>query len=277
VTRVRYPAAVLAGVLSAAVLLAAPDARAVTPRTVTLVYTAELRGNIVPCSCPARALGGLARRIGWVDSLRAASMEPLFVVDAGSSTDLAQTYPGMPPPEQDRLERLLDEGDRALGYDARAGGADGPPRLPPNQARRIVHGGAAVVFVAVDERVDAAPALPALRQAGKADLVVLLCSGDTNFALSAAKLLQPDVAVVARGATFPEPLRRDGVLFLGPGVDGKYVGYARITLGKPARAVEARLRAMDASVGSSGEWEARVETEVLAVESRHPGALVRGE
>ena len=248
-----------------------------TSRTVTLVYTAELRGNLVPCACPARPLGGLARRVGWIDSLRTARTDPLFVVDAGSSADLLQTYPGMPASEQDGIARLLDDGVRASGYDARVGGSDAPPGLRPNEARRVQRGGATLAFVAVDERIDPAPAAGAVRALGSVDLLIVLCSGDFHFATTAAQLLRPDVVVVARGATFPEPIRQDGAVFLGPGADGKYVGVARISCGKPPRTIEARLRPMDASVPASAAWEERIETVLVGLESRHPGALSRGE
>jgi hypothetical protein len=271
------PSAVLAGLIAGGLLVADSPAKARSSRTITLAYTGELRGNLVPCACPARPLGGLARRIGWIDSLRTASEDPVFVVDAGSSADLPQSYPGMPLSEQDALVRLLGEGERAIGYDARVGGPEGAPRLRPNEALRVERGGAVVAFAAVDERLDPGPAGPALRALGTVDLVVLLCSGDFSFATTAARLLRPDVVVVARGATYPAPIRQDGVLFLGPGVDGKYVGLVRVASGHPARALEARLRPMDAAVPSSPAWEERVETALVGVEARHPGALARGE
>jgi hypothetical protein len=260
-----------------AFLAAAGEATAADPRAITLVYTAELRGNLVPCACPARPLGGLARRIGWIDSLRSAADGPTFVVDAGSTEESLGGYPFVPASEREALRALIEDGDRAIAYDARVGGGDGVPRLRANEARRVARGGVAVGFVAVDERTDPAPAGPAARGLGAVDLVVLLCSGDFHFATTAARFVHPDVVIVARGANYPAPIRQDGILFLGPGLDGKYVGYARITPGRPARALEAHLRPMDASVPSAPLWEERVETALVGVEARHPGALSRGE
>lgn len=250
---------------------------AAPPRTISLAYTAELRGNLLPCSCPARPLGGLSRRIGFVDSLRTGCSEPLFVLDAGSSADLPQVYPGMPLSEQDGIARLIKAGDQAIAYDARAGGVDDEARLGPNGARKVLRDGIRLGVVAVDETVDPRPAAAAVRDLGRVDLVVVLCSGDFNFATTAASLIHPDIVIVARGATYPEPIIQGGIIYLGPGVDGKYVGFARVRLGKPARTIEARLRAMDASVVSSPVWDARVETALVGVEARHPGALARGE
>ena len=265
--------AFVAGIL----LLAGAPAQGAPARTFSLAYTAELRGNIVPCACPARPLGGLSRRIGWIDSLRTAATGPLFVVDAGRF----ESYPGGLPfpqgPARDGLRSLLHDGDRAIAYDARVGGAAVPGGLRPNEARRILRDGVAVAFVAIDERIDPAPAAAALRRLEKADVVVLLCSGDLSFATAAAVTVGADVAVVSRGATFFEPLWRDGILYLGPGLDGKYVGLARLAVGPPVHALEVRLRAMDASVPDSPAWKARIEDVLLGVERSQPNALSRGE
>lgn len=164
-----------------------------------------------------------------------------------------------------------------MAYDARVGAGGDAASLQANEALRVVRDGVAVGFVAVDERTDPAPAAKAVRSVGKVDLVVLLCSGDFSFATSAARIVRADIAVVARGAKYTAPIWQNGVLFLGPGVDGKYVGLARVTDGKPVRALDVRLRSMDATVPSSPAWEERVETALVGLEARHPGALSRGE
>jgi hypothetical protein len=267
-----------AGLLMAGGLLfSVAPAGGATGRTITLAYTAELRGNLVPCACPARPLGGLARRIGWVDSLRSATAGPVFVVDAGSSEEPLGGYPFVPPAERVGLQTLLEAADREMAYDASVGASRDAASLQANEARRVVRDGVAVGFVAVDERTDPTPAGKAVRALGRVDLVVLLCSGDFSFATTAAGIVRADIAVVARGAKYTAPIWQDGVLFLGPGVDGKYVGLARVTDGKPVRALDVRLRSMDATVPSSPAWEERVETALVGLEARHPGALSRGE
>ena len=118
-----------------------------------------------------------------------------------------------------------------------------------------------------------------LRALGHTDLTVVLCDGDLSFATATARRLGAAVAVASRGACFGGPLWQEGVLILGPGRGGRYVGFARIDVnrGGTVHALDVRLRAMDASVPTDPAWRARVEKAVLDVESRLPGAFTVGE
>ncbi len=250
------------------------------PAAIAIAYTSELHGNLLPCSCPAHALGGLARRIGWADSLRAASADPLLVVDAAALLPEQQDFPLL---SRDGLASLRDlhmEAARAIGYDAIAGAGSGDlPLLGCNRARAIEVGGIRVLVAAVDERTDPAPAAAAVHALGPADLVLLLCDGDMHFGSRAARVVGAQVAVVARGARFDAPVWQDGVLLLGAGVAGKYTGCARLTIGAngEVRPAGVRLRAMDGTVPIDRGWQARVETAALAIERARPGALSAGE
>jgi hypothetical protein len=111
------------------------------------------------------------------------------------------------------------------------------------------------------------------------DLLVLLCSGDLNFAQAAARETGAQVVVVSRGARFEDPLVIGDVLYLGPGHDGKHVGIADVSLAGPSHLLESsvRLRPMDGTAASLAGWRERVEEAVLAIERAHPSAFSQGE
>lgn len=264
-----------------------PDggARAASPRRLTLAYTAELRGNILPCTCPRDPFGGMDRRIGFVDSLRSAG-EALVVLDAGGLFPAPETTHMLSEAARESLQCLVSDGASSTGYDAIAGSAAPPhprcgaplPWLPPATARAIVRAGSRVVLASVAESLDPREARRAIKDAGRRDLLVLLVDGDLSFATYSARLLGADVAIVARGAWFPEPIHKDGVLFLGPGRDGKYVGLLTLELGSGApRVVRARLRPMDGLVAAPDPWTERVAAFVMAVDRENPGALYPSE
>jgi len=244
-------------------------------RAIRIAYTTELHGNLMPCSCPVRPLGGLARRIGYVDSLRSATdVAPLFLVDAGRLMPSAQDFPLLSKNSRSILTPLIHDAVAEMGYDAIAG-----VDLEPNQARVLVREGVRVTVVAMDERLDTSAAAANARAAGRADLVVALCAGDMSFATAAARRVGAQVAVASRGACLGGPVWQEGVLILGAGTEGRYVGLARLDLDgrRPIRATDVRLRPMDASAPVAPAWRARVEKTVLAVEAVNPGAFSHGE
>jgi len=252
-----------------------------------LAYTAETRGNLLPCTCPGNPLGGLARRVGFLDSLRAGSTQPLVVVDAGSFFPNRADYPLLPESEVPRLLALHTEAAVAAGYDAIALGP--PPSSPPdgarwlgaNEARLVTKEGLRLAIAVIDEHSDPAPAAAAVRSLGRTDLVIVLCSGDLSFGSSAAATVGAQVVVVSRGACLKEPLWIGDVLFLGPGQAGKYVGVAELSLPSagagPVRALSVRLRSMDGSAPTDTAWQERVEETTLSIERAHPQSLSQGE
>jgi hypothetical protein len=280
---VRFPLALLTA-LCACVSFTGTQAAGQPDRALRLVYTAETHGNLLPCACPGHPLGGLARRIGFIDSLRAAG-EPILLVDAGRFFPERTDYPLLPETGLSTLLDLHADAAVAAGYDAialpeeRGSTLEGAPWLRSNEARLLTKGGLRLALVAVDERGDASGAAGAVRSLGTVDLVILLCSGDLNFAFAAAKSVGAQVAVVSRGACLRGPLRQDGVLFLGPGQAGKFVGFAELEVGarKQVRPIRLLLRPMDASVPADSLWRERVEQTTLAIERAHPLALSQGE
>lgn len=265
----------IASTLQCFVLCVALVPRDAGGRTIRICYTTELHGNLMPCACPIRPLGGLARRIGWIDSLRAApDAEPILMLDAGESLPRAQDFPRLDDSRRDAILPLYQEAAKRIGYDA-ISGID----LETNQAKILVRNGIHIAVVALAEGIDPETAAPALRSLGRVDLTIALCSGDLNFAASAARRIGAKVAVASRGACLGGPFWRDGVLILGPGRAGRYVGLAQVDI-RPDGAVHAldvRLRAMDGSVSADPVWRDRVERTVLDIERVLPGAFVAGE
>ncbi|TMA16162.1 MAG: hypothetical protein E6J84_09070, partial [Deltaproteobacteria bacterium] len=90
---------------------------------VTLVFSASVAGQIVPCGCAPDQRGGLPRAVALMQSLRRSDPNLLFV-DAG---DLLFESPARPPAQmltQRQLKaRTLARGDQMLGAAARAVGA----------------------------------------------------------------------------------------------------------------------------------------------------------
>ena len=89
----------------------------------TLVFSASVAGQIVPCGCAPDQRGGLPRAVALMQSLRRSDPNLLFV-DAG---DLLFESPARPPAQmltQRQLKaRTLARGDQMLGAAARAVGA----------------------------------------------------------------------------------------------------------------------------------------------------------
>jgi hypothetical protein len=274
-----------AGVLALCLAILPARSEGVRPENLRIAYTAETRGNLLPCACPGQPLGGLARRIGFLDSLRAAPGGPLLVVDAGRFLPDASDYPLLPSGEFLGLLALHEAAAEEAGYDAivlegnQRSAPSGPRWLKPNEARLVDRQGLRIGLVAVDEWTDSSPARRALRSLGDVDLVVLLCSGDLSLAANAAPALGAQIAVVSRGAHLREPLVRDGVLYLGPGHAGKHVGLADCGISPRGgvRALSVKLRPMDGGTPPQSVWAERVEQTVLRVERSHPSALSQGE
>ncbi len=240
-----------------------------------IIYTTELHGNLMPCSCPVRPLGGLARRIGWVDSLRSCSdPAPLLVVDAGQFLPRSGDFPRLTREAREDLTPLYRDAMRAMGYDAVVG-----LDIQPNEVKVIERGGFRVAIAAADEALDTKALAVRLHQAGPVDVAVALCNGDLSFAAATACRIGAKVAIASRGACFGGPVWQEGILVLGPGSAGRYVGLARIDVAREGtvRPLDIRLRPMDATVPADPAWRERVEKTVLDIEGRLPGAFTAVE
>jgi hypothetical protein len=255
-----------------------------------IAYTSELRGNLLPCFCPKEPFGGLARRIGWVDSLRQNTTGELLVLDGGSALPEREQYPLLSRGFRTSLLKLHLEALEAIGYDALlatpgaavqdvAAKDSEVPWVAPNQVVKIERGWLTVLVLGIDENHELDEAVAAVTSAGPADLTVLLCSGDYHFASAALERIDAAVVIVGRGACFHQPARHKGSLLLGPCREGKYVGWVRIevTPGETAKLLDHRLRAMDATVPAPSAWRERVEGIVLEIERNQPGALFFSE
>ena len=277
---VRLPAVALA-----IMLLSAGATAQAGQHLLQIAYTAELRGNLLPCACPAAPLGGIARRVGWIDSLRTAATDRLLILDAGSAIPIEQQYPLLSPEDFLALRSLHVEAARHIAYDAMGASPDqrapggGLAWLRPNEARVVERDGLWIVLAAVHQRVDPTPAAAAIATLAPAELIVLLCAGDLQYARAAARITGAAVVVVSRGACFPDPVWDNGVLFLGSGRDGKYTGLAHLDVlpHGTVRLIGMSLRRMDATVPPAPDWREEVEELVLTIERKEPGALTLGE
>lgn len=270
--------ALLLGLAAAAAASAIPAAA----RPLRVVFTAELRGNLLPCPCPDRPLGGIVRRTAWIDSLRAASDEPLLVLDAGGV--LPRSWGSRDDGPLRLVRSTFSEGLRRGGYDAI--NAEAPPWsdaaalqwLRPGETRRILREGIPIEIQAVSERgfVPGQAGRAATRPEG--GLRILLCDGDINLARAAAGRGGADLAIVARGARYDPPAQLDGVVFVGPGTDGKYVGEILLDVTRERVAVVThRLRPMDGTIGFDRAMQSRLEEALSAAAATRPDLLGVGE
>ncbi len=183
---------------------------------VTLLFSASVAGQLVPCGCSPDQRGGLPRAVALVKKLRATDANVLFV-DAG---DLLFDNPSPPPAQmltqRELKARTLAEGDRLIGAAARALGqrdlaagpgfaaetADDVPLLdagvaPVPGARATLLADAGPVKVGLfaagfeaDPGATIAARARGLREQG-AKLVVLLLHPRGDNALTAAEALLP--------------------------------------------------------------------------------------
>ena len=90
---------------------------------VTLVFSASVAGQIVPCGCAPDQRGGLPRAVALMQKLRGSEANLLFV-DAGDLLFESPTRPAEQMLTQRQLKaRTLAKGDQLLGAAARAVGA----------------------------------------------------------------------------------------------------------------------------------------------------------
>jgi len=79
----RYKAGMLIGVISFFLVLGQVVASPATPRSMTLVYSGNLDGELEPCGCSLEGnLGGVLRHISTIDAWRETSPS-LFLLSSG--------------------------------------------------------------------------------------------------------------------------------------------------------------------------------------------------
>ncbi|MBS1262811.1 MAG: hypothetical protein MAG453_02180 [Calditrichaeota bacterium] len=86
-TRAGHTFAALPALLLAAALLLPGCARRTKPRPFTVALSGYLMGQVGPCSCPGKPLGGLARRAGVLDR-ELESRRGVLTIDAGKFISL---------------------------------------------------------------------------------------------------------------------------------------------------------------------------------------------
>jgi hypothetical protein len=88
--------------------------------TLFIFFTAETRGNLVPCSCPTRPLGGLARRAGFLEAAteRLRPSGTILRLDSGGFLPVGEVPLRDDPGVANRLVGLLLESFETTGTDA---------------------------------------------------------------------------------------------------------------------------------------------------------------
>lgn len=225
--------------------------------TLRVVFSAETHGNLEPCPCKERPLGGLARRVGHF----AASVhgrEATLRLDSGGFLPVADVPLRDDPAVLTRYVRLLTQALIRSRLDAVAldGGqetllAKVAPRewesleptalsaSPVERARYFRWGDRAVAVLAVasDLREDALKLAARNARAEGAALVggsasrtvlILLARADAWQGQNLARMVQPDLVLLSRGARPRGPIQIGPTTLVGCGIDGKEVGEVRI-------------------------------------------------
>ena len=243
-------------------------AEAQEPTTrLTLLFTAETRGNLVPCSCPKNPLGGLARRVGFLRDNDDGGN--ILRVDAGGFLPEGEVPLRDDPGAAAGLLRILQDGLKRAGYQAvvvdrgdRAFLARETPAQhaslrdlfldadPPSPARILSWGTWRTALLALDERLPDSTVVRAAAQAREdARLLVVLARADGFSGRRLARLSHADLVVLSRGANPEQTLYEGSVPMVGCGLEGKQVGEVILSTGARGVTVSTfRLHPMDAQV-----------------------------
>lgn len=233
----------------------APDAQAGAgvPRRATLIFTADVWGQLEPCGCSADMRGGLDRAAAWVKARRAEG--PTLLVDAGDAFFAETRYDEREAAQARRKAEAVAQAFAAMGMDAKAwferdavlalATEAAAPRL---DGPRVLEAGSVRVGLVPVDGTDAAAA-ERLRagaeatRAGGADLVVALVHARRQAVLAFA------AAAAGAGADF----------VVGSHVDS-------IPEGEEARMVEAQIPVFF----TQGRGQSLLQIEVVI---RGPGKL----
>ncbi len=220
----------------------------VPPDTLTVLFTGETRGNIVPCACPKNPLGGLARRAGFLREAARNSQGSLLVLDAGGFMPEGEVPLRDDPDVARRYVRLLLRGLERAGIEATALdhgerasiariapaelSALGPALLdgdPPAPARIFRREGWKIAVLALEESLPDAEVIAAgTRARAEADLLIVLARADCFTGRRLARLSRAGLVLLSRGARPEAPLREEGAFLVGSGIDGREIGEIRL-------------------------------------------------
>src|SRR5260370_10923650 len=92
------------------------------PGRVTLVFSASVAGQLVPCGCSPDQRGGLPRAVSLVNKLRQAAPDLIFIAAGALLFETPQRHPEQLLTQRRRKARALARGDELLGAVARAVG-----------------------------------------------------------------------------------------------------------------------------------------------------------
>jgi len=223
---------------------------AIAADTLTVLFTAETRGNLVPCSCPGEKTGGVARRVGLLRELarKRSAGGTVLVCDAGGQLPDGPVPLRDSPGTMERYVSLLLEAMEAPGLTAAAidhgeraflaRNAPGPAgRLasvlleadPPSPARRVRWGDRTIAILALEESLPDAKVLAAGRAArAGADYLFVLARADALTGRRLARLAGADLVLLSRGARPPDLLREGEAILAGCGIDGHEFGEIRL-------------------------------------------------
>jgi len=238
-------------------------------RTLNLIYTGSINGELEPCGCsPKTDFGGLARLSGYLAAHRH-ELSPYILLDAGNFTDKDT------PQGRLKLEAVL-KSYAMMKYDAVAfmnnekGFSPGflalfmkdhgvravSDTLPVNQSILIDREGFKVNISADPEghRKDAVNVLLADRP------------------VSAARLIKGwDVIITASGDILDEPLKQDGTVIVSGYPRGKKTGILTLTVTGEGSAENISHRWL--SLGSDVEEDANVRAVITEYDAKVAGLL----
>lgn len=218
--------------------------------TLTILFTAETRGNLLPCACPGDRSGGLARRVGFLREAaeRRSGGGTVLVCDAGGQLPdgavplragpaTAERYVGLLLEAMEAsglVAAAIDHGQRAfLRRTAPAEARRLDPLLldadPPSRPRRLRWGDRAVAILALEESLSDEAVTAAGRSARVgADYLCVLARADAFSGRRLARLAGADLVLLSRGARPPTVLREGAAMLAGCGVDGHEIGELRL-------------------------------------------------
>ncbi len=215
--------------LAAAVAAALPFPASGGGRSLSIVYTGAVKGELEPCGCSAETdLGGLARRGGFLSS-KAGELSPYVLVDAGN-------FAGSDTPQGRLKVEAMLEALGLMGYDAVAlMGAESA--LPGEFLLTVIEGSGVPVL-------SGSPGYGKSRRVTKDGVEVNISvdpgehrEGMLNVLLTESPVSELtalagwDVVVLSSGEVIEEPVVVDGALVVAGYPKGKRLGTLKLRLG----------------------------------------------
>jgi hypothetical protein len=232
--------------------------------TLRIAFTAETRGNLVPCSCPKEPLGGLARRARHLAeaAFGGSPGTTSFVLDAGGFLPEGEVPLRDAPEAMARYVRLVLRGFLRSGLQASAldhGEREFLRRHAPSEAERlrdalldadppgpprVLHWGSKrVAVLALEESTPDSTAIRAgVGARSSTDFLIVLARADAVSGRRLARLSRADLVILSRGARPAAPLREGSAHLVGCGREGREVGDLRLVPDAGATAGQPRLR-----------------------------------